>query len=63
MGWNGSDDTSRQIHLTFATREEAIAYAEREGLSYQVTGAPGRAIKPKSYADNFRFDKMEFGRF
>jgi hypothetical protein len=63
MGWLGSNDTATQIRLKFATREEAIAYAERKGLAYQVAGEPGKAFKIKNYADNFRFDKLEFGRF
>ena len=63
MGWLGSDDTNRQLHLSFATKEEAIAYAEREGVSYRVVADPKRIFRPKSYADNFRPDKMEFGRF
>jgi hypothetical protein len=28
-GWNGSGDTRTQVRLTFRTRDEAIAYAER----------------------------------
>lgn len=63
MGWLGSDDTNRQVQLTFATRDEAIAYARRQGLDYQVDNEPPRRQKPKSYADNFRSDKPEFGRF
>ena len=42
-----------------ASMEEAIAYAEREDLAYRVfTDRPKRDIKPKSYADNFRFDRV-----
>ena len=31
MGWIGSSDTQQQVRLTFATREEAVAYAEKQG--------------------------------
>ncbi len=59
MGWIGSKDTLNQVRLRFSTKEEAIAYAEREDLAYRVfTDRPKRDIKPKSYADNFRFDRV-----
>ncbi len=59
MGWIGSRDTSNQVRLRFATKDDAVAYAEREGLEYKVfDDKPARVIKPKSYADNFRYDKM-----
>ena len=60
MGWVGSHDTRNQIHLFFVTKEEAIAFAEREGYSYTVTDdRPAKPPKPKSYSDNFRFDRVE----
>jgi hypothetical protein len=59
MGWNGSNDTRSQVRLSFSTKDEAIAYAERQGHHYTVH-EPGAApaLKPKTYADNFRFDKV-----
>ena len=54
MGWIGSNDTRSQIRLTFASREDAIAYADRKGLSYHVLEPRSRRIRPRSYADNFR---------
>ena len=36
MGWIGSGDMRGQVKMRFATKEEAIAYAERNQLSYQV---------------------------
>ncbi|HEX2528296.1 MAG TPA: ETC complex I subunit [Geminicoccus sp.] len=53
IGWVGSDDTTQQISLKFETKEAAIAYAERNGLTYQVDDPHKRIVKPKSYADNF----------
>ncbi|MGN6154611.1 MAG: ETC complex I subunit [Sphingomicrobium sp.] len=53
-GWNGSGDTNTQIKLTFATREEAIAYAERNGIAYHVVPATPVKLKIQAYADNFR---------
>jgi hypothetical protein len=58
MGWTSSRDTQTQVHLSFDTKEEAIAYAERMGLAYSITEPqPRRAIK-KSYAENFKFGRI-----
>jgi hypothetical protein len=38
MGWTQGDDTLAQVEMVFDTCEEAVAYAEREGLAYRVTG-------------------------
>jgi hypothetical protein len=58
MGWTSSDDTQRQLRLTFDTKEEAIAYAEREGIPYILEEPTERKVQPKAYADNFRFDRI-----
>lgn len=54
MGWAGSGDTQRQLRLAFASREEAVAYAEREGIEVEITQTPVRTLKIQAYADNFR---------
>src|SRR3712207_198412 len=36
MGWTSSGDTRQQLRLWFDTKEEAMAYAEREGIAYRV---------------------------
>ncbi|HMO76960.1 MAG TPA: ETC complex I subunit [Sphingopyxis sp.] len=54
MGWAGSGDTRRQVRLGFATREDAVAYAERYGIETEVMPAPVRTLKIQAYADNFR---------
>jgi len=58
MGWTGSTDTQRQVKLKFDTKEEAIAYAEKHGLAYLVEEPQQRALQPKAYADNFKFDRI-----
>ena len=58
MGWTSSTDTRPQLRLRFATREEAIAYAERKELTYEVVEPQARRPRMKSYADNFRFDRV-----
>jgi hypothetical protein len=40
MGWTGGDDTLAQVELSFPTRAAAIAFAEREGLTYRLQGEP-----------------------
>ena len=59
MGWIGGADTQTQVRLTFDTKEDAIAYAERNSLAYDVELPTVRRIKPKAYADNFRYDRVE----
>ena len=36
MGWTGGRDPLAQVTLAFATLEEAVAYAQRQGLRYVV---------------------------
>jgi len=60
MGWWGRGDTRDQVRLRFNTREEAIAYAEKNGYGYDVEIPPAPAKpKPKVYADNFRYGRSE----
>ena len=58
-GWAGSGDTNEQVRLGFATAEDAIAYAEKNALPYDLERPQKRQVKPKAYADNFRFGRME----
>lgn len=53
-GWAGSGDTRPQVRLTFGSRDEAIAYAERHGYDYHVIPVPPVTLKIQAYADNFR---------
>ncbi len=58
MGWIGSGDMRGQVKLKFDSREDAIAYAERNGIPYRVREPKLCRVRPKSYADNFRYDKV-----
>ena len=58
MGWVGSGDMRGQLKLKFESKEGAIAYAERNGIPYSVQEPKKRRQRPKSYADNFRYDKV-----
>jgi ETC complex I subunit conserved region len=59
MGWTGGGDTQTQVKLFFDTRDEAIAYAERAGIQFEVELPQARRIKPKAYADNFKWSRIE----
>ena len=63
MGWLGSDDMNQQVTLRFDTADQAVAYAKRHKLDYQLQPEPTAAQHPKNYADNFKSDRLEFGRF
>jgi hypothetical protein len=58
MGWTSAQDTLNQIKLRFDTLDEAKAYAEKRGLDYTIIEPHERRPKPKSYADNFRYDRV-----
>ncbi|MCC7047260.1 MAG: ETC complex I subunit [Alphaproteobacteria bacterium] len=58
MGWTASDDTLAQVRLRFETKDEAIAYARKHGLQFVLEEPQERRIKPKAYADNFRFGRL-----
>jgi ETC complex I subunit conserved region len=53
MGWTSSSDMKSQVKLKFDTKEEAIAYAERNGVPYRVEEPKPVARKVISYSDNF----------
>ena len=57
MGWTGSSDTLQQVRLEFASKDEAIAYATRNGMAYAVSEPKPRQRLKKSYAENFRFGR------
>lgn len=53
MGWTSSGDMRQQLRLRFATKDEAIAYCEREGIAFQVVESKERVRRGLTYADNF----------
>lgn len=54
MGWAGSGDVNRQVRLSFASVDEAKAYADKNGIEARVIPTPPRQLKIQAYADNFR---------
>lgn len=53
MGWTADDDTLSQLELSFPSADAAIAYAERQGLTYTVVGwCPNPCAKEATAAIN-----------
>lgn len=57
--YTGSGDMRQQLKLTFATQEEAEAYAKREGIEYRVIEPKDPTRKSVSYSDNFRYTRVQ----
>ena len=58
MGWSGSADTRQQVRLSFDSRDDAIGYAEKHGLDYEVHPSRVRSVRAKAYSDNFRANRQ-----
>jgi hypothetical protein len=54
MGWNGGSSTVSQIELKFSSKEEAVSYAKKNNIDYEVLETSERKVINKSYADNFK---------
>ncbi len=57
MGYTSSGDMKSQVRLKFRTREEAVAYAEANGIAYRVQEPKESHRRQISYSDNFRYDR------
>lgn len=53
MGWQGSEDMKQEIHMLFDTKEEAISYAQKNEIEFDVIESRERKIRLQSYAENF----------
>ena len=58
MGWSSARDTLNEVQLRFDSLDEAVAFANKHGLDYTVIEPQPRIPKVKSYADNFRYDRI-----
>ena len=59
MGYTSSSDMKSQVRLSFETKDEAIAYAQRNGLAYVVQEPKETKRRTISYSDNFRFNRRQ----
>ena len=53
MGWESSTDTSSELKLEFSSKEQAIEYAKKNKINFELIEPKIRKIIKKSYADNF----------
>ncbi len=58
MGWTSSSDMKAQVKLRFDSKDEAIAYATRNGIAYRVEEPKLPHRKILSYSDNFRPNRV-----
>jgi hypothetical protein len=49
----------QQLTLRFDTKEDAIAYCEREGVPYEVIEPKEPIPRRIAYADNFAFRRVD----
>ena len=59
MSWVGSSDTSSQIKLKFATKEEATQYAKKNNLLFFIDEGTEKKmnIRKNGYGDNFDYNR------
>ena len=59
MGWTSSSDMNGQVRLAFESKDEAIAYAQKHGIAFQLSEPKTQRLTTKAYADNFSTDRKE----
>lgn len=59
MGYTSSSDMRQQVHMRFADKEQAVAYAERNGIPYRVIEPKDRKRRTISYSDNFNYRRAQ----
>uniref|UniRef100_A0A914I608 NADH dehydrogenase [ubiquinone] iron-sulfur protein 4, mitochondrial n=1 Tax=Globodera rostochiensis TaxID=31243 RepID=A0A914I608_GLORO len=59
IGWASSADPLSNINmaLSFASREDAVNFCEKNRWSFEILELPNREIKPKAYGSNFSWNK------
>jgi ETC complex I subunit conserved region len=53
MGWTSSGDMKQQLRLHFDTKEDAIAYCERNNIAYEAFDSVPQKRARIAYSDNF----------
>ena len=53
MGWESSSDTYTELKLEFSSKENALNYAKKMKIDYEIIEPKKRKVVKKSYADNF----------
>jgi len=52
-----STDTREQLRMSFDTLEEAVSYAKSNDIPHRVHGSQDMKRIPRSYSENFAFDR------
>jgi len=53
MGWESSSDTLSELKLEFSSKENAINYAKKKKIDFEIIEPKKRRTVKKSYSDNF----------
>ena len=53
MGWESSSNTLLELNLEFQSKDDAVRYAKKNNIDYELIEAKKKKIIKKSYADNF----------
>ena len=53
MGWESSTNTLTELKLEFSSKEEAIKFAKKNNINFELIESEKKKIIKKSYADNF----------
>ena len=56
-GWKG-EELSNKVRLKFKTKEEAVYYAKKHMLNFDIEEEAVKNTKEKSYADNFKYKRI-----
>ncbi len=58
-GWTQTGDMNGQVRLQFETREEAVAYAQKHGIPFEIQPEQTHKRIVRAYADNFAFSRKQ----
>ncbi len=53
MGWESSTNMLTELNLEFSSKDQAIKYAKKNNISYELIEFKNKKIVKKSYANNF----------
>ena len=56
-GWK-TTETNLTKKMKFSNKEEAVSYAKKNNLDYEILTEVNKEIGNKSYADNFKFKRI-----
>jgi hypothetical protein len=59
MGWTSSADMRQQVRLRFRSKEEAVAYCERNGIPFQIHLSNEPVRRAIAYSDNFAYNRRD----